>query len=187
MESPFCNRVSEITRNLEDLAAEVPVEPILHVPGTLNPADIPTRSSSTVADLQPDSTWMSGPGFLYSERDAMPLSRKFLDRNQPDMPAEVMRAKKVSLLAAQMGQVEPDNPEVISAKIGALAIKENLDLKLYRLAEDLMTHTNNLDKATNSMARLVKAVLTRTRDKVEEPITPSDIALASKLLVAVFK
>ena len=67
----FCNCVSEITRNLEDLREHTEVEPIQHVPGPLNPADLPTRETATMSDLQPGSTWMDGPDFLHLEREEM--------------------------------------------------------------------------------------------------------------------
>ena len=63
----FANRISEVTRNISDVKEFVDVGPVYHVPGSLNPADIPTRKSSTAADLSTGSHWMARPPFLYQE------------------------------------------------------------------------------------------------------------------------
>ena len=63
----------------------------MHVPGHLNPADLPTRDTATVADLQEGSIWLNGPEFLYTDRNQMPLSRTFLDQ-QFELPREELRA-----------------------------------------------------------------------------------------------
>ena len=70
----FANRVSEISSNLIEVSKITQVSPVYHVAGPMNPADIPTRKSSTSADLQSSSIWMSGPSFLYDDRDCMPLT-----------------------------------------------------------------------------------------------------------------
>ena len=93
----FTNHVSEIAQNLKEVAETVPVDPVYHLPGPLNPADLPTRGTATVADLTLDGTWMSGPTFLYQSRDLMPLSRDFLVTGF-DLPPVELRPKKVSLL-----------------------------------------------------------------------------------------
>ena len=76
----FANRVSEIVRNLKEVAETVKVGDILHLAGPLNPADLPTRETCLADDLNPDSVWTSGPAFLYKPHAEMPMSRKFLDQ-----------------------------------------------------------------------------------------------------------
>ena len=51
----FASRVSESVTNLSQLPEEILVDPIQHVPGPMNPADIPTRSNTLPDDVRPGS------------------------------------------------------------------------------------------------------------------------------------
>ena len=73
----FASRVSEAAANLRELADITTVHPVQHVPGLLNPADIPTRATSTVEDVQDGSIWQSGPAYLSLPRENWPFSRDF--------------------------------------------------------------------------------------------------------------
>ena len=159
----FCNRSSEISRNLEDLAAEVQVDPVQHVPGNLNPADIPTRATSTVSDLHPDSIWMRGPDFLQLDRDQMPLSRQFLEEHEDLIPSEELRVKKVTLLLTKV---------------------TGHDLILFKLALLVMSRTNHLGKATAVLARLIKALVSKDREKIRATLSPADLSVAKKVMFA---
>ena len=56
MLKPFYhNRVSEIRENMGEMRLYCPVEDIYHVSGDLNPADMATRGSTSIADLGPNS------------------------------------------------------------------------------------------------------------------------------------
>ena len=88
----FASRVSEASANLSELSEETIVDPILHVPGPLNPADIPTRACSTGKDVQADSIWQSGPDYLSLPRYNWPFSREFLDY----MPEQELRSPKAA-------------------------------------------------------------------------------------------
>ena len=94
----FQNRLSEMHRNFEEVGQVVEVGPIWHIPGPLNPADLPTRLDGSAEDLRQGSTWMSGPPFLYLPRDQMPLSRDFLS-SPFTLPTTELRSTKVALLA----------------------------------------------------------------------------------------
>lgn len=74
----FHNRLSEIKENLEEISKICHTEPIFHVPGTLNSADIATHSGVKIADIGPDSTWQRGPLFLSHRRDFYGLSPAIL-------------------------------------------------------------------------------------------------------------
>ena len=132
----FANRTSEILTNLEEVAALVPLKEVFHVPGDLNPADVSTRGNAIIEDLLEESMWMSGPSFLYGEKEEMPLSRDFLDCGF-NLPAAELRERKVSLLATQ----------VIVHHARSLG----------RLIGVALTKTWNLKKAIHIVARLVKA------------------------------
>ena len=153
----FCNRVCEITR---DLCEHTEVEPIQHVPGPHNSADLPTRETATISDLQPGSTRMDGPNFLHLEKE-MPLSRSFLTQDNI-IPVEELRIKKATILCTTTSK-----PSLNS---------------LARLADIIMSRTICLQKAVNTMARLTKAVICHDIQRVKEPLTPGDIKFAYKLL-----
>ena len=71
------NRVSEVAGLREELATRCSMlEPITHVSSALNPADLGTRGSVTLADLGLGSFWQCGPSFLTSPRDQWPLQEK---------------------------------------------------------------------------------------------------------------
>ena len=91
------------------------------------------------------------------------MSRDFLNQNLGDLvPTEALRAKKVSLLLTRL-----DEPH-----------------KLSLFAEQVMSRTNNLNKATNVLARLAKASITHNSNNIRAPLTSSDITFASKILFA---
>merc|ERR1711867_193728 len=79
----FQNRVGEVQRNLQALAAQVPVvEEPLKIAGASNPADIGTRGKARLEDIGPASLWQLGPDFLCRERQLWDL----------EIPEEVPRA-----------------------------------------------------------------------------------------------
>ena len=53
----FSSRVSEAMSNLEELSEVTTVEELQHVPGTCNPADIPTRARTTPDEVRQGSMW----------------------------------------------------------------------------------------------------------------------------------
>ena len=77
------------------------VHPVQHVPGLLNPADIPTRAKTTPDEVRMGSIWQSGPAYLSLPREQWPFSRQFLD----SVPEEEMRAPKAefNMVAAVPG------------------------------------------------------------------------------------
>ena len=75
----FASRVSEAMSNLEDLSECTMVQEIQHVPGSMNPADIPTRARTTPEEVKSGSVWQSGPSYLAGPKENWPFSRDFLD------------------------------------------------------------------------------------------------------------
>ena len=75
----FASRVSESMGNLAELAEDIEIDPVQHVPGTQNPADIPTRATTTPYEVREGGVWQDGPAFLRLSRDLWPFSRQFLD------------------------------------------------------------------------------------------------------------
>ena len=86
----FASRLSEAATNLLEVAELTMVNPVMHVPGPLNPADIPTRPTTTPDEVKHGSTWQSGPAYLTLPRDHWPFSREFMDV----VPAAEMRVSQ---------------------------------------------------------------------------------------------
>ena len=64
---PFvANRIGEIQRTTSP-------EQWRHVPGTINPADLPTRGLSAMALAESD-VWMEGPAFLKDDESTWPAA-----------------------------------------------------------------------------------------------------------------
>ena len=92
----------------------------------------------------------------------MPLSREFL-KSGYDLPVGDIRTKKVALLATKL--------------IPSKFILESM-------LEQIMTKSWSLQNVTAIKARLLKAGVTKNRDKIVEHLSPNDISLASQLLFA---
>ena len=60
----FASRVSEASSNLSEKAEEIVVHPVMHVPGTLNPA----RATAQPEDVMQGSMWQDGPDYLLLPR-----------------------------------------------------------------------------------------------------------------------
>ena len=99
----FASRVSEAMSNLEEVSEETTIEPLQHVAGPLNPADIPTRCTTTPDDVREGSVWQDGPAYLRLDRKDWPFSRDFLDV----VPDQELRAPKATfnLMSSGSGKV----------------------------------------------------------------------------------
>ena len=75
----LASRVSEVVRYLQELAEVTCVHPVQHVPGPLNPADIPTRDITLPEEVMEDSIWQRGPAYLSIPREQWAFTRDFLD------------------------------------------------------------------------------------------------------------
>ena len=98
----FSSRISEAAANLSEVAESSSINPILHVPGVLNPADIPTRPTTIPEEVKEGSVWQCGPAYLALPKDKWPFSREFRDI----LPQEEMRK-----LWAEIGLVEVETWE----------------------------------------------------------------------------
>ena len=124
----FASRISEASENLSELAEFTTVSPIMHVPGGLNPADIPTRATSRPEDVRQGSIWQDDPRFLSLPRSEWPLSRDFLD----SVPQSEMRT-----------------PKAIFNSVGVARWSCALGPKLERMVLQVIDRSNCLQKVTN--------------------------------------
>ena len=156
----FASRVSEAMANLTELAEQVVVHPVQHVPGPLNPADIPTRDKTTPDEVRDGSIWQSGPAYLSLPREQWPFSRQFLDA----VPVEELRAPKAVFNMAE-------------AVFGV----GDLDLGVMEMARKVMEKSNNWGKTVNVTARLFRGLLAMKRDRINDPLTVKEIQTARTL------
>jgi hypothetical protein len=156
----FANRVSEIALNLAEISKDVKVSPVYHLPGPLNPADIPTRESASAADLEPASVWFSGPSFLHMDLEDMPLSREFLCQGF-DLPPEEVRPRKVLLLATKVVPVNNQFEKIVL---------------------QVLDKFWSLQKVLGVIAWVLKASVTKDVSRIRDPLTPDDLALANRVI-----
>ena len=127
------SRVSEFHLNLEDMRKKTFVEPLQHVPGTHNIADLATRGQATNQEIAPGSEWQDGPEYLKQPREQWPFSREFYRA----VPPEELRRKSVT--------------------VGVAALKTGTD-RLSKVVEEVMRHASTLDRAEAVLARVCRAL-----------------------------
>ena len=153
----FASRVSEAVANMTELAEHSVVHPVQHVPGPLNPADIPTRDKTSVDEVKEGSIWQSGPAYLALPKDQWPFSRQFLDA----VPQEELRAPKAAFNLAK-------------TKFGV----GDLSLGVMQMVVKVMEKSNNWAKTVHVTARLFRGLLTMSREKIKDPLTVKEIQVA---------
>ena len=152
----FASRISEAMSNLSEIVDETFVHPIQHVPGGQNPADIPTRDTTTPDEVREDSVWQAGPHYLKLDRSMWPFSRDFIDM----LPEQELRRPKALFNLVAMGDWE------------CLLGKE-----LSQLVVSVMHRSNSYVKTVHVTARLLKAQFDQDRSKIQEALTVRDIKL----------
>ena len=153
----FASRVSEAMTNLAELAEHSVVHPVQHVPGPLNPADIPTRDKTTPDEVREESIWQSGPAYLSLPREQWPFSREFLDV----VPAEELRASKAAFNMAE-------------AVFGV----GDFNLGVMSLIRKIMEKSNNWGKTVHVTARVCRGLLANSRERIRDPLNVKEIQTA---------
>ena len=133
----------------------------MHVPGTLNPADIATRATAQPEDVMQGSMWQNSPDYLLLPRTEWPLSRNFLDY----VPDQELRTSRAVFNVTCVDEVE-----------GALGAK------FWQLMSQVMDRSNCLDKVVNVTARLLKCLFGSDRNIIKEPLQVRDISAANHIL-----
>ena len=80
LKSYLTNRRAVVKGKLQEWQQKYPeidFEPLQHIAGNLNPADLPTRTNCNAKDVEKDTPWQNGPSFLKLPRDQWPVSRDF--------------------------------------------------------------------------------------------------------------
>ena len=96
--SYFANRIMEVEDKMKSWGVKVPeenclldteeeilmgdypteVDPVFHIAGTDNVADLATRGAASVRSISSGSVWQDGPSYLQGSRKFWPISRQFL-------------------------------------------------------------------------------------------------------------
>ena len=160
----FACRVSEAMSNLEELTEHTVVRDIQHVPGTDNPADIPTRAKTTPEEVLAGSLWQSGPSYLWECREDWPFSRQFIDM----LPSQELRSPKAWFNRADM--------------VSTLAAGAS---NFVRIIEEVMWKSNLWSKTVNVTARILKALFLMDRGMISNSLSVDDIYVAKKIQFAV--
>ena len=136
----LASRVSEFHLNMEEMREKAFVEPIQHIPGVKNIADLATRGHATYKEVGPGSEWQDGPGFLKLPRERWPLSREFCS----EVPPEELRRKVVAVSVARL---------------------ETGSDRLSRLVEEVMRHATTLGKAEAVIARVCRMLFPAEKEQ----------------------
>ena len=163
----FASRVSEAVANLAELGEETRVLPVQHVPGLLNPADIPTRDKTTVEEVRMGSIWQRGPAYLALPKEQWPFSRQFRDT----VPEEEMRAPKAEF-----------NLAMVVPGVGDIELKE---MGIVVMVEKIMNQCNSWEKSVRITARLMKGIICKDRSKIVRNLTVKDMKVAKSIQFAV--
>ena len=132
----LASRCSEFHLNIEEMKEMVMVEPLQHVPGCHNIADLATRGNATVEEVGPDSEWQNGPEYLKLERCSWPFSREFCR----EVPPDELRRRGVTSLAM------------------AAARLDRVEGRLSGKIEEIMRHASTLGRAESVAARMMRGL-----------------------------
>ena len=171
----FHNRVGEVLENVEKMKKYCPVEDVHHLPGHLNPADVPTRGLAKVSELGPGSFRQKGPAFLCSGRALWPVSRDFVRKELPEEEICNVPAFLYSLRAWAMSSR--------SCAIQSLPYPD-----LWSAVLRVTSYSNDIKKVLRILAMVIKGWGIKSRKEILSqdtvfPPTPDDIQTAEKLLL----
>ena len=150
---------------------EVSFEPLQHIAGTLNPADLPKRTDCTAEDVEKDTPWQNGPSFLKLPRENWPVSREFKIK----IPQEEV-VKTIQEPAIKVCHLKVSDKSVCSCKVCSLlsapcecstcrkAIKPS-DSSHFQSLCHIMTRTTKIEKVRGVMARVLNTSAAITEAK----------------------
>ena len=136
------------------------MHPVQHVPGVMNPADIPTRPFTTPEEVLEGSVWQNGPHFFALSKDQWPFPREFMDM----VPASELRS-----------------PRAVYGTMATEVWTNLLGPSLSQIITLVMEKSNCLSKTTHVTARLLKCYFGMSKSRIEDPLTVTDIEVARKL------
>ena len=152
---PFMhNRVGEILENIEEIKKTCEVEPLQHVDGKLNVADLATRGDSKLVEIGPGSLWQKGPEFLRKPRNMWPVTSEFKHEALP----------------------KDETKEVPHLLVAGAVVNE----KKQSMISVMMSMHNDLDTVTKSVSEIIQAI----NKKIGRPnMEPAEAAYKARNLV----
>ena len=165
----LANRRAVVKGKLEDWKIshpEIEFEELQHIAGTLNPADLPTRTNCSAQDVGMETTWQNGPAFLQYPREQWPVSRDF-KKSIPE--EEVVKAMKSSLPGALLCKLQVKQNILCKCRVCSLMLDPcqcSLCARVFKQGEDvghlqsfrhILTRTRRIEKVRGVMARVLRA------------------------------
>ena len=137
----FQNRVAEVRDNMKQVRKFCDLEEVHYVESSLNPSDITTRATATIAELGPNSLHQIGPYFFSLSRDDWPVSPNYSPDDIPEAEYKV-RNKIVFSAAARFNfvnsKVYPNNP--------------------WTAVDELLYYSDSLGKIKRILARYIRGL-----------------------------
>ena len=124
---------------------ETMIDSVYHTPGSINPADLPTRDQVKVEDIMIGSLWQEGPDYLKRNRSSWPISRQFLDK----VPTEERRSKYYARI----------NLAFAKRKLPVLQGSIN---RMYNILE----YSDSIQLVRGILARFIKANMVRDKQAI---------------------
>ena len=176
----FTNRVSEILRLRLQLAELTDLlEPVQHINGVHNPADLGTRGQVTLQGLAMGSTWQQGPPFLLEPYESWHRTTQAA-LNKAKVP---IKECKVNAASTCPVSGEGNNcQDIIRVLYESLRSDSMLGMALQKLVREALSR-EKLEVSTRCLACVLQAVLGRGRELACLP--PSDllIEITAQILV----
>ena len=108
---------------MTEISEHTTVHPVQHVPGVMNPADIPTRPFTTPEEVLEGSVWQNGPHYLALSKDQWPFTREFMDM----VPASELRSPR-AVYGTMSTDMRLTRKPCSSTRVEIGAKTDNLDL-----------------------------------------------------------
>ena len=122
----LANRKNEINETLGDWRVKYPdvvISPFLHIPGSLNIADMGTRDKVKWEEIGENSRWDRGYSFMETEREDWPISEN-VEGQIPDKElVKAVRASsvKINAISKRIVLANKDDPEPVERPLALLS------------------------------------------------------------------
>ena len=124
----LANRRAEVLETWDEckrLYPDVVIEPLLHVAGPLNVADMGTRDRITAEDVGIGSVWQKGPAFLANPKEDWPVSEEI----GKDVPIEELSKKHDKIFISSVNILKISKLSKASEKVSDKEAEEAGDLE----------------------------------------------------------
>ena len=182
----FGNRVSEIQHlrtQLFDLTDDL--APVHHVPGSLNPADVGTRSGVLVDELAGGSVWQCGPPFLCRPYEDWPITADEA-RYTARVPEEEVRAghRENAAPSTTLSALSVPSRDVARVLFDSVREGGGLGAGVRALAQEAVSR-EKLEVSVRALARVLRAVLCGERSQCASAPSRRFVELSVQLLLRV--